>query len=645
MKSKKIMILLTLTVFLILKAEYIPFEKAVEMLKNASQKDFPGSNEVYLSNKLVKLDENCLSVNTTESYRKILNDEGKRNNMSFFYEDVNYDSLIVDEIKLIKSDGKIISFDPKVLLKKQDAPGWSNIYSNDTKYYSGEIPDIETGDIIYERSRSISKKIVMENNYFDSYSFESYASYLNDYFEIDAPSSVKLYIHELNKKDIKYDFVQKECKGRTFYSWNNRNVQKLVWESDAEDNNFITHHVRITTVKEWEDISRWYFNIVKPHMTPNEDMKKKVAEIIEGASTRQEKASRLFYWVARNVRYLGVDMEKNRPGFEPHDVSFTFDTRGGVCRDKAALLTAMLRIAGVGSDVILILSGGRHNPEAPVLWFNHAITVSYDDKGEPEFVFDPTDETTKDFLPKYEEDNSYIIASEKGDILRTTPVSEPSKNNSTLNIDLKLKGNNAEGTVKYNLTGMADTIFRSSFSHKTDHEIKTFITRYLSKISSGLELGDFSYTKPDDTDKDIIIEAKIYIRDYASTVKNNTFIPFDATKLEMHFLYESIMGVFSLPERKFDYKTGGKYSLDTSLKIVFEEELEKISLPEIKTFDYKGYKTRIEKKTDKNVLEINYHFENDQVHYKKEDYQDIKTALSALDGYGNLYMIRTTGGK
>jgi len=30
---------------------------------------------------------------------------------------------------------------------------------------------------------------------------------------------------------------------------------------------------------------------------------------------------------------------------------------------------------------------------------------------------------------------------------------------------------------------------------------------------------------------------------------------------------------------------------------------------------------------------------------KKEDNQDIKSALSALDGYGNLYMIRTTGGK
>jgi len=338
-------------------------------------------------------------------------------------------------------------------------------------------------------------------------------------------------------------------------------------------------------------------------------------------------------------------MEKNRPGFEPHDVSYTFDTRGGVCRDKAALLSAMLRLAGVGSDVILILSGGRHNVEAPMLWFNHAITVSYNEKGEPEFIFDPTDETTKDFLPKYEEDNSYIIASEKGDILRTTPVSSPLKNNSTLNIDLKLKANNAEGTVKYTLTGMADTIFRSSFSHKTDYEIKNFIIKYLSKISSNLEVGEFSYTKPADTDKDIIVEAKVKIFDYLNTVKNNSFIPFDATKLEMHFLYESIMNIFSMPERKFDYKANGTYSLDTSIKIQFEKDLDKISFPDIRTFDYKGYKTSISKKTDKNILEINYHFENNQIHYKKEDYQDIKSALSALDSYGNLYMIRTTGGK
>lgn len=644
MKTKKFLILLTLSAFIILKAEYIPFDKAVELLKNTTPKDFPGSNEVFLSNIIIKLDDKCFTETINESYRKILTDQGKEGGgQVFFSEDLNYDSLIVDEINLIKSDGKIISFDPKVLLKKQDAPGWSNIYSNDSKYYTGEIPGIDTGDIIYERSRTASKKIVMDNNFFSSYNFESYTSLVNDYFEIDVPSKIKLYIHELNKKDIKYDFVQKDNKGRTVYSWNNRNVQKLIWESGSEDSNFILHHVRITTVKNWEEISRWYHGIVAPHMMPNDAMKQKVTELIEGADTRQEKASRLFYWVAQNIRYLGVDKEKERPGFEPHDVSFTFDTRGGVCRDKAALLTAMLRLAGVGSDVILILSGGRHNPEAPVLWFNHAITVSYDDKGEPEFIFDPTAETTKDFLPKYEEDNSYIVASEKGDILRTTPVSPPEKNNSTLNIDLKINGNDAEGKVSYVLKGMADTIFRSMFSHKTEHEIKSTIISNLSKISPDIEIGQFSYTQPSDTSKDIIIEADLKISDYVSKTENYTFIPFDASKLGMHFLYRSIMNAFSLPERKFDYQTGGKYSLDTNLKINFGSDPGSISFPDIRTFDYKGYKTTMNKKTEGNTVIINYHFENDQIHYKKEDYRDIKSALSELDSYGNLYMIRIDG--
>ena len=630
---------------LLLNAEYIGFDRAVELLMAVKADDFPNSNEVYISNKLEMLEKDCRGYATEETYRLILNEEGKRDNSVSFYEDVNYDSLVIENIRIIKSDGTVNELDPKELLKKQDAPGWSNIYSNDSKMYMGTLPNLEKGDIVYEKTTTYAKKVVMENNFFSTFSFEDYNSYVNDHYELNISEGTEIFVHELNKKDIPYDHTNKIENGRKIYTWSKKNSQRLMWESGSEDWNFVNHHIKITSVKDWETISRWYFGIVKPHMEPSEEMKAKALEIVEGAKTREEKASRLFYWVARNVRYLGVDMEKNRPGFEPHDVKYTFDTRGGVCRDKAALLTAMLRLAGVGSDVILISSGSRLNPEAPMVWFNHAITVSYDDKGEPEFIFDPTDETTKDYLPKYEEDNSYLIASEKGETLRTTPVSPPEKNNSTFNVVLKVSGNDAFGSAEYTMNGLGDTIFRSIFSNRSDHEIKTFITRMLSGLNQNIEVSDIVYTDPKDFGSDIKVSAKINIPDFITAKNGYVFIPFPATNLDLHFLSGSITRTFSLSERKFDFQMGGTYSMDTKIKISFDSDLASVSFPDVRLIDMMGFKTVLDKKVEGKELDVHYHFESGQIHFKQEDYLKLKSELSSLSGANNHYMIGKVGGE
>ncbi|MBN2790707.1 MAG: DUF3857 and transglutaminase domain-containing protein [Candidatus Delongbacteria bacterium] len=643
---KKLLIFLLWVLMTTIHADYIPFDQAIDLLQKAQSQDYPNSHEVYLVNKIEYLNNDCLGYSIDETYKKILTEEGKRNNEVFFYKDLIYDSLIVEEIKLIKSDGKVVTFDPDKFLTVTDPPGWSNIYSNQSKYLTGNIPDLEIGDILYEKTKNIAKKRVMENNFFTTYSLETFSSYLNDYLEISIPSEKQLYIYELNKNEKEYDFEYKkeERDGRTKHTWNNKNSTQLIYEPYMEDTNFILHQYGITTAKNWEEISKWYFNIVKPHMNTTEAMQKKVDEIIKGVEGRKEKAAKLFYWVARKIRYLGVDKETNRPGFEPHDVAYTFETKGGVCRDKAALLTAMLRLAGIGSDVILISSGSRLNHEFPIVWFNHAITVSYDDKGEPEFIFDPTDENTKDFLPKYEEDNSYLIASEKGETLRTTPVSLPENNNSTANIDLVVKGDIAEGNIKYDMTGLGDTIFRSILDHYTGHELENYFSKLLGKINPSIELLELTYTDPKNKEKNMKVELKVKINNFIDMSREHIFIPFDVSKLNIHFLFRSIMGPFSLQSRNFDFKMGGTYSLDTYISLKLDKEIENISFPKVDELDFHGFKTKIENKFENNVLTAHYHFESSKIHFKKEDYLAVKNKLSSLDKYGNLYMIGKIGG-
>lgn len=412
-----------------------------------------------------------------------------------------------------------------------------------------------------------------------------------------------------------------------------------------DDSNFFAYHLKMTTVESWEEISRWYYNIVKPHMLVNNAIKEKVLELTDGLDTRKEKAAKLFYWAAHNIRYLGVDKEKNRPGFEPHDVTYTFETRGGVCRDKAALLTAMLREAGIGSDVILISSGSRLNPEAPMVWFNHAITVSYDEKGEPEFIFDPTDENTKDFLSKYEEDNSYLIASEKGETLRTTPVSDPLKNNSTVKIQLKIdESNNAEGTIEYLFSGFSDTVFRSQLSRLNKYEFDKIVSRFVSSLHPNSKLISFDYVDPENKDENLRITADITIDDYISTFEDKIFIPFEPSRLNLNTFYNWVMTPFNLSERKYDFKLMGTFSFDINYEIEFLRKLENPSIPDIELLNFEGFETTITTQHSANKMMFNYHFENNKIHFKKEQFLTIKQKLANLTKYENLYIIADIGG-
>ena len=107
-------------------------------------------------------------------------------------------------------------------------------------------------------------------------------------------------------------------------------------------------------------------DLSSPHLeatTP--EMKQTVESLIAGSETDLDRIKALFYYVSKKIRYMGVTPEKDRPGFEPHDVRLTFDKKYGVCRDKAALLVSMLRMAGLKAYPVLINVGVKKGPGGP----------------------------------------------------------------------------------------------------------------------------------------------------------------------------------------------------------------------------------------------------------------------------------------
>ena len=638
---KRFSLLLIILFPILLSAQFIQREKAIKILEEVKSEEYPNSNEIFVTNDITNLNKNCTGTDTIEEYKKVLNENAKRNNSIYFYYDSNYSTLSVKTIQIIKKDGKVINFDPKTVLKEKIYnSGASNIYSYSTKILTTTLPDLEIGDIVYTKSIRNMIKARMENNFFTEISIQSYRKYLYNYEKIIVPKTINLNIHELNKSDFPYEFSKNVKNGKTIYEWTIKDNPIIIHEPNMEDANMFAHRIMVTTLDSWEQASRWYYNLVEPHMKINKDIKDKVSELISGVKGRKERAAKIYYWVAKNIRYLGVDKEKNRPGYEPHDVIYTFESRGGVCRDKAALLAAMLREGGFNANVILISSGSRLDPRAPVVWFNHAITAMYDEKGNTEFIFDPTDENTKDFLPKYEEDSSYLIASKKGTTLRVAPISNPKLNNATVNINLNLdKDMNATGSMNYHFSGFSDTIFRNIFARFTRQDYEKFFSRLASGLNPNAVMESFDFAKPQNKDENMFCNLKIKIPHYGTDSENYVFIPFDASKLNLHFLYGYVMRPFSLTNRKYNFKMAGAFSFDINLEIHFAENMKNVSIPKLENIDYKGFKVTLDSKITDNSLKCNYHFENSKVHFKQADFIPLKAKLAKLTQYENLYII------
>ena len=94
-------------------------------------------------------------------------------------------------------------------------------------------------------------------------------------------------------------------------------------------------------------------------------------------------------WVAENINYTGADTGV-WPGWSPRSPEETLEDGSGVCRDRAVLLTWLLRNAGYDAYPALASTAGETAPVVDARSFDHMLTVYRDPMDNSWTVLDPT---------------------------------------------------------------------------------------------------------------------------------------------------------------------------------------------------------------------------------------------------------------
>lgn len=126
---------------------------------------------------------------------------------------------------------------------------------------------------------------------------------------------------------------------------------------------------------------------------------------------------------------------------------------------------------------------------------------------------DPTDESTKDLLPAYLSDKSYLVARPEGEKLLTSPVARADANMLRVESDGTL---DAQGdallTTSFALGGINDTAVRHSLLKKTPEERRRWFEAVWRNVAAGAELLSLEILPADLRDTETPLSAKTVVR-------------------------------------------------------------------------------------------------------------------------------------
>jgi len=87
----------------------------------------------------------------------------------------------------------------------------------------------------------------------------------------------------------------------------------------------------------------WYSTLTTGRRDPSPEIKQKVATLTASAATPLAKMQALAAFVQNDIRYVAILLGIG--GIQPHPATDVFANRYGDCKDKATLLSSMLKEA------------------------------------------------------------------------------------------------------------------------------------------------------------------------------------------------------------------------------------------------------------------------------------------------------------
>jgi tetratricopeptide (TPR) repeat protein/transglutaminase-like putative cysteine protease len=259
-------------------------------------------------------------------------------------------------------------------------------------------------------------------------------------------------------------------------------------------------YIAFSTGQSWADLARRYSEIVDRSLH-GADVAPFLRAATAGspAASQLETINRLLARMSDEVRYTG--MELGEGGLIPRPPAETLKRRFGDCKDKAVLLTALLRAAEIPAYVALLNAGEDDQDVEESLpgfgLFNHAIVVV---PGSPALWIDPTDPYTRaGELPVSDQGRLALIASPTAAGLVRTPEATAVENRQLETREVYLADLGPSRIVETSVyQGAIERDVRALYSLQDGQTVRQALKDYAATAYLGEDLAAVDHSKPAD---------------------------------------------------------------------------------------------------------------------------------------------------
>jgi transglutaminase-like putative cysteine protease len=276
--------------------------------------------------------------------------------------------LKVVRARVWKKDGSV--FDAQEL-GDRELPDYSSMYY-DMRSRQLRYTGLEKGDVV-ELEYSITPRIrsSVYNGYFgELVLFAGRGPAQLKRYVLLAPAAQKIFVHAEKVAPA----VVTEKDGLQVFTWEARSLPALPREPRSPGVTELSPYVHVSTIGDWKQLGAWYADLIRPQFALDPSLESELQRTVKDAHSDREKIAAIQEFVLRSTHY--VALEFGIYSYKPYPVTQIYARRFGDCKDKASLMIALLRAAGIEAEIALLRTrslGDVASVPASIALFNHAI--------------------------------------------------------------------------------------------------------------------------------------------------------------------------------------------------------------------------------------------------------------------------------
>ncbi|HET9451797.1 MAG TPA: DUF3857 domain-containing protein, partial [Aggregicoccus sp.] len=392
-------------------------------------------------------------------------------------------------------------------------------------------------------------------------------------FLVEMPEARPLYWNQQELGGVTHS-REALAQGRVLYRWSAKSVSKIIPEPSMPGWAEVATQLHVSTYKSWEQVGRYYWGLVRDQLTPNEELRRTVEQVLTGVDRKDELAvvRAIYNFVVTNTRYVALEFGIH--GYKPYRVDRVLSRRFGDCKDKASLIHAMLKVAGVDSRLVLLRMrnlGALSGEPASLAAFNHAI--AYVPK------FDLYLDGTAEFhgaseLPSADRVANVLIVEPGGESrFLTTPEARAEDNLTELDLGVALQPDGSarlKGGSK--VAGQTAPQYRRAYQSPSTR--KSTLERAWAQTFPGLSVEEVKLSDPTRLDQQVAVDFQMVVPRYAEAAPGSLrFLAFGSPR-------SYVQSFAPLVERRYDLVMSTPWSNRFTLRYQLPAGYRVTQLPE-----------------------------------------------------------------